>query len=122
LSISPDGGLLAFPSSKDFPPVRVGWQILVVSLVGRKPIKALSVPGGIAGVTWTQTGKGLQYLFTENRVTSLWEQPVDGGAPIQRIRFSDGPIADFAWSVDHQSLLTIHGQEMSDVALMRNLP
>lgn len=121
LAISPDGKLLAYPYTQFGRVPSEGWKVAVLPLDGGPTLKQLDFPGGMFGVTWSPSGKGLQYLLTRNGATNLWEQPLAGGKPKQVTRFASGQIFHFNWSLDHTRLLLTRGNVTSDAVLLSNL-
>lgn len=122
LAISPDGKLLAYPYTQFGRVPSEGWKVAVLPLDGDPTLKQLDFPGGMFGVKWSPSGKGLQYLLTRNGATNLWEQPLAGGKPKHVSRFATGQIFDFNWSLDHTRLLLTRGNVTRDAVLLRNLP
>ena len=72
-------------------------------------------------VRWSPSGKGLQYVVTQNGVSNLWEQPLSGGKPKQFTQFTSGQILDFNWTLDHTRLLLTRGSENRDAVLLHDL-
>ena len=66
--------------------------------------------------------RSLQFLITQNRTTSLWEQPLTGGETKQLIQFSAGQIFDFKWSSDGRRLLLMRGSTTTDAVLLNAIP
>jgi Tol biopolymer transport system component len=121
LAISPDGKLLAYPYTQFGRVPSEGWKVAVLPFDGGPTLKQLDFPGGMFGVKWSPSGKGLQYLLTRNGATNLWEQPLAGGKPKQVTRFASGQIFHFNWSLDHTRLLLTRGNVISDAVLLSNL-
>jgi eukaryotic-like serine/threonine-protein kinase len=118
LKVSPDGTLVAFMyrEGSPVPVLRLG----VVSAEGG-PLRFTSpVPIGSAGLSWSTTGRALQYLLTRNGATNVWEQALTGGEPRQITNFTSGRIFDFAWSRDGKQLVLAKGNQSSDVILISN--
>ena len=72
-----------------------------MSVDGGPPLKQFNVLGGMLGVRWSPSGKGFEYVMTQNGAANLWEQPLAGGKPKQLTRFTTGQIFDFNWSLHH---------------------
>jgi serine/threonine protein kinase/Tol biopolymer transport system component len=70
-------------------------------------------------VRWSSNGRSLFYVVTENGVSNLWEQPLNGSPPRQTTLFSEGRIVDFVASVDGKSTAYIKGNLAGDVAVIR---
>jgi len=86
-------------------------------------VHQFAVPSGAGGVRvrWSPSGKGLQYVVTQNGVSNLWEQPLSGGKPKQFTQFTSGQILDFNWTLDHTRLLLTRGSENRDAVLLHDL-
>ena len=122
LAASPDGRFLAYLYSEFSSVPSKGLRIAVIPAGGGAPLKQFGVSEGITGpiwsFRWSPTGKGLQYLLTQNGVTNLWEQPFAGGNPKQKTNFVTGQTFDFNWSLDGRKLLLTRGSLVTDVALL----
>ena len=121
LAISPDGKLLAYPYTQYGRVPSQGWRVAVMSVDGGPPLKQFNVPGGMLGVRWSPSGKGFEYVMTQNEAANIWEQPLAGGKPKQLTRFTTGQIFDFNWSLDHTRLLLTRGDVSSDAILLGKL-
>jgi DNA-binding winged helix-turn-helix (wHTH) protein/Tol biopolymer transport system component len=121
LAISPDGKLLAYPYTQYGRVPSQGWRVAVMSVDGGPPLKQFNVPGGILGVRWSPSGKGFEYVMTQNEAANIWEQPLAGGKPKQLTRFTTGQIFDFNWSLDHTRLLLTRGNVSRDAILLGRL-
>jgi eukaryotic-like serine/threonine-protein kinase len=76
-----------------------------------------SIPAG-AKVKWHPDGSGLDYLKTEEEVTNVWLQPVEGSAKAIT-HFQQDEIFDFAWSPGGEQMLCLKGQTVSDGILLK---
>jgi Tol biopolymer transport system component len=86
-------------------------------------LKEFAVSGDLPhNLRWSPDGKSLQFLITQNRTTSLWEQPLTGGETKQLIQFSAGQIFDFKWSSDGRRLLLMRGSTTTDAVLLNAIP
>lgn len=121
LSVSPNGGFLAYGYTKYGHVSSSGWNLCVIHAVGGTPVKTFDFSGGSWGLRWSPNGKGLQYLLNQNDATNLWEQPLAGGKPKQLTTFTSGQIFDFNWSADGKQLLITRGETTSDVVMLSNL-
>jgi hypothetical protein len=72
LAISPGGKLLAYPYTQYGRVPSEGWRVAVMSADGGPPLKQFNVPGGMLGVRCSPSGKGLQYVMTQNGAANLW--------------------------------------------------
>ncbi|MGA9812676.1 MAG: protein kinase, partial [Terriglobales bacterium] len=118
LRVSPDGTQLAF-SYQEGNPVPMP-KVAMVPIVGGPMHSISQVPLGARGLSWSPSGKALQYGLTRNGATNLWEQPVSGGPPRQITNFASDQIFGFAWSRDEKQLFLIRGNVTSDVILISN--
>ncbi|MBZ5650980.1 MAG: protein kinase [Acidobacteriia bacterium] len=118
LQVSPDGSQLAF-GYQEGSPVPIP-KIAMVATAGG-PMRFISqVPLGTRGLSWSPSGKALQYGLTRNGASNIWEQPLPGGPPHQITNFASDLIFNFAWSRDGKQLLLIKGNVTSDVILISN--
>jgi len=112
-AVSPDGESIAFIAQVNGVP-----SLLVCSLPGcssPRPIGAVSFD---TKVSWLPDGRGVAYASDGN----LWVQPLNGGAPRQLTRFTDGrPIRSFAWSRDGQRLAITRSTVTNDIVLFEGL-
>lgn len=93
----------------------------MISERGGPAQKQFKVPGFVGALRWSPEGTALQYLFTRNDATNLWEQPLQGGEPKQITRFNTRRIFDFTWTRDRKHLLLARGQSTRDVVLITGL-
>jgi eukaryotic-like serine/threonine-protein kinase len=119
--ISPDGKHIAYVYRTLTDNPASGWRVDVIPADGGPTEKTIKVPAGIWALCWAPDGRGVQFLFTLNGVTNVWEQRFEGGPPKQLSRFTSGQMFDFNWSPDHSRLLMLHGETRSDVVLYSNL-
>jgi eukaryotic-like serine/threonine-protein kinase len=70
-------------------------------------------------VRWSHKSRGLLYVVTEQGVSNIWEQGLNGGSPHQKTQFTEGRILDFAPSFDGKSIAYIRGTDGGDVALIQ---
>jgi Tol biopolymer transport system component len=70
-------------------------------------------------VRWSPKGRSLLYVVTEQGVSNLWEQSLNGSSPHQKTLFTEGRILDFAPSPDGESIAYVRGTDGGDVALIQ---
>lgn len=121
LSVSADGKLLAYAYSEFTPVPRE--RFALVPVTGGPPQRLLDLPGvaafGSAGSPLlAPNGQSVQYLVTDNGVSNVWEQGLDGGGRRQITHFTSGRIFDFNWSHDGKTLLLSRGEISSDAVMM----
>jgi Tol biopolymer transport system component len=123
IAVSPDGKYLVYPYTQFGRVPSEGWKLAVIPLDGGPPVHQFPVPSGATGVRvrWSPSGKGLQYVVTQNGVSNLWEQPLSGGKPTQFTHFTSGQIFDFNWTLDHTRLLLTRGSKNRDAVLLNDL-
>lgn len=74
-----------------------------------------------SGARWTPDGKSVAYIVTENGVSNIWLQPIDGGEPKRLTDFSISSIYNFAYSADGSRLYLARGQQIRDAVLIQNI-
>ncbi len=70
-------------------------------------------------VRWSPKDSSLLYVVTEQGVSNLWQQTMNGGPAHQKTQFTEGRILDFAPSFEGESLAYIRGTDGGDVALIQ---
>jgi serine/threonine protein kinase len=114
-TISPDGQLIAcYYQEKSEDPIRVA----IIRFAGGAPIKLLDNPSSGGVIRWTPDGRAIAYIVTENEISNLWAQPLDGGTPKQLTDFKSERIFNFAWSRDGRQLALSRGVINRDVVLI----
>jgi len=118
-TVSPDGKLFActLPESGSNKAERVA----VVSMAGGQSLKTLGLPPLVKSRTirWSPDGKSLIYIHTQNRVSNLWAQPIDGSSPTRLTNFEADEIRWFDVSPDGKFAIS-RGNERSDVVLVNS--
>lgn len=119
-NISPDGKLIT-GYYRDNPQSK--FRIGVFPITGGGPIKAFDIPTGIfigAGVKWSPDGRSLTYVRTQEDVSNIWSQSLNGDAPRQLTNFTTDQIFRFAWSPNGTQLVLERGFNITDVAVINN--
>jgi eukaryotic-like serine/threonine-protein kinase len=119
MNLSPDGKLLSYFYEASGP--NPGNKIDVIPVEGGPPVHTFDAPAMRGGGRWSPDGKAFQYVFTQDGVSNLWEQPLDGGKPRQLTHLHSGGILNFAWYPDGRRLLLARGEIGGDVVLLRDL-
>jgi len=117
-SISPDGKMIACLGRSDSQAV-----LRILPFAGGPPLKTFALAAAnFSGnrIQWTRDGKALIYGTELDGVTSLFRQPLSGGAPTVVTKFED-ELADFSYSPDGQSLAVARGGWQQDIVLIRDL-
>jgi Tol biopolymer transport system component len=114
VDVSPDGRSIAFTTAG--PDERL--SVFVCGFPACTSPRRIAAAEFLAPVRWTPDGGGVAYGSQGN----LWVQPLDGGAPRQLTRFTDGrPIRSFAWSHDGKRLALTRSTVTNDIVLFRGL-
>ena len=127
-AVSPDGKWVAVPAlAGKMPNNRLGQDQLVIALVpleGGNPVyvepPSLTFDTMYAGFRWAPDSKNLILVRTDNGVSNLWFQPVDGSAPKQWTHFTSLEIFKFAVSRDGKRLAVSRGTVSKNAVLIRN--
>jgi Tol biopolymer transport system component len=88
---------------------------------GGEPIKTFAFQGPtITGVVadWSADGRSIFYTASNNNITNVWSQSIDGGPPKQVTDFKDSLMTGFAWSNDGKTLASTRGILLRDVVLI----
>lgn len=113
LDISPDSKTIVFRSRDD----QGRLTTAVCDLPACTSRRSLPVLPG--RMRWTPDGRAIAYVAAQ---ANVWIQPLDGSAPRQLTRFTDGrAIADFAWSHDGKRLAISRFSTSNDIVLFRGL-
>lgn len=107
---SPDGKLIAFLK---------GGRMMVAPTDGQGPIKSLDYLGDPIP-RFGPDGKSFTFVKTENGVSNLWSQPLDGGKPVQLTHFTSDQIwfPQVAWSHDGKQLAMVRYSTNSDIVMI----
>jgi TolB protein len=117
-AISPDGKLVAFPSSEGSGASTR--QVLVVAPSAGGPALYTMAANPRHGdrLRFTPDGKSLAYVVNNNGISNIWTIPIAGGQEKQLTDFKSDRIFDFAWSRDGKWLALSRGQVSRDVVLL----
>jgi eukaryotic-like serine/threonine-protein kinase len=114
---SPDGQRIAYWYR---PEPNARWQIAIIPIVGGNPERVFDVPP-IAEtpipIRWMPDGKGISFVATQDGISNIWQQPIEGSPPRQLTNFSSDQIFWFDWSHDGRQLATSRGRVTGDVVL-----
>ena len=69
---------------------------------------------------WATDGRAIYYVKTVKGLSNIWQQPIDGSAPVQITNFTTDRIFNFAFSPDGSLLALSRGTIKSDVVLIEN--
>ena len=117
--LSPDGKQMPFFSESG--PGRIDLDIVALNAGPTPPLRRLTPDPRVSGaVLFTPDGKALAYPITENGVTNVWVQPLDGSKGRQITHFTSGGIDGGGWSPDGKTLLILRSETHSDIVLLRD--
>jgi serine/threonine protein kinase/Tol biopolymer transport system component len=133
LAVSPDGKLIAYlyPDQKEsgrpslaLMPFEGGeplktFELSALGRQGRYPLPNLTLDRW-TGIWWTPDGRALSYVGNTNGVSNIWNQPIDGGPPIQVTNFTADSISTFCWSHDGKQLVITRGVTTTDIVLIKD--
>ncbi len=115
--VSPDGKLIAYFYREDNGP----WRIAVAPFEGGEPIKTFDIPAlPNPSLRWTPDNRHVAYVVTQNGVSNIVAQPLDGGKPKQLTDFKQERIFSFDYSRDGKQLALSRGTINNDVVLISN--
>lgn len=124
LSISPDGGWLAYrhvsaqpEGSSEGRTMRIG----VLPTDGNAEPKLFDLPLRRPMIQWSAHSTAFDYAAGTFNASSLWTQPLFGGEPKKLLDFPDR-VFNFAWSADRKDLVVSRGNVQGDAILITNLP
>lgn len=121
-TVSPDGKIIAIVLQRMGQPPQIG----LTPFDGGEIIKTfdaalLSNPTtDNKNLQWTADGRGIYFVALTNGVSNIWQQPIDGSAPVQVTDFKNGRIFNFAFSADGSQIALSRGTFNSDVVLIEN--
>ena len=97
------------------------WQIAVIPIAGGDPEKVFDIPPTAdtnIPTRWMPDGRGISFVATQNGVSNIWRQPLDGVPPKQVTNFTTDQITWFDWSKDGKQLACARGKSLTDVVLI----
>ncbi len=117
-AVSPDGRLVACEYGEAKPDSQI--KLAVIPSEGGPPVRLVEAPAAVKSVVfrWSPDGRRIVYIDSRDRVSNLWEQPLDGGQPTQLTDFKTDQVFQFDWSRDGKRLALARGREGSDVVLI----
>lgn len=120
--ISPDGKSVAYSYFDD--PSKTP-KIYIAPLSGGGPTVSLNIPWDPPNVCmckrlfqWAPDGQAITYSETDDGVSNIWSQPLDGSSPTQVTRFTSDQIFAFAWSKNGQRLALSRGNATADAIML----
>jgi eukaryotic-like serine/threonine-protein kinase len=113
--VSPDGKQFAcwYKIDKSAP-----WKIAVIPIEGGEPVKLLDAAPATQ-LRWSPDGKEIAYVKTENSVSNIWSQPINGDPPRQLTGFTSEQIFQYDWSDDNQ-IVCSRGTTIRSAILISN--
>ena len=127
-TISPDGRWIAFPTwDKKSKQSRI--KIVASDVKGSSRLLPFmsepQVPGstnlGSLPTRWTADGTAITYVRTQNGVSNIWNQPVDGSPAKQLTNFTSMLIWRHAWSPDGKYLVMARGNFSRDAVMLTDV-
>lgn len=119
--VSPDGKLVAYLYPESHDPFAPPNRIAIIPFEGGEPIRTFPIQSAIrlqSIAQWSPDGKSIHYISTNNNVTNIWGQPLDGGPAKQVTDFKDSLMSGFAWSRDGKTLACTRGIQLRDAVLI----
>ncbi len=119
--VSPDGKLVAYLYPESHDPFAPANRMAIMPFEGGDPIQTFPIQGAIRLqiiAQWSPDGKSIHYTATNNNVTNIWSQPLDGGPAKQVTDFRDSLMSGFSWSRDGKHLACTRGILMRDAILI----
>lgn len=94
--VSPDGKQIVcwYKQDKSAP-----WKAAIIPIEGGQPTAFLDAAPN-SQLRWSPDGSAVAYIKTENSVSNIWSQPINGGSPKQLTNFTTEQIWQFDWSSD----------------------
>jgi Tol biopolymer transport system component len=115
---SPDGKRIALYHWDEHPesPIRLA----IISSATGEPVKSFEFPGVIASqyLRWSPDGQAVTYVVTENGISNIWSQPLDGRAARPVTEFGADVITYFDWSPSDGRLAFSRRIRTEDVVLI----
>ncbi len=119
--VSPDGKFVAYLYPESHDPFAPANRLAIIPFEGGDPIQTFQIQEAVriqAIAQWSPDGKSIHYTATNNNVTNIWSQPLDGGPAKQVTDFKDSLMSGFAWSRDGKNLACTRGIQMRDAILI----
>jgi Tol biopolymer transport system component len=113
--ISPDGKFIAFryEESPDSP-MKLG----IIPITGGRPVKSFDVREN-PPLRWSPDAQLVTYIKTDDGVSNIWGQPVNGGPVRPLTKFTSELISGFDWTKNNE-LICARGHEARDPVLISN--
>jgi Tol biopolymer transport system component len=115
-TVSPDGRTIAylFKQSDGSP-----WRIALAPIEGGEPVKTFELPATYERpLRWASDGRSIAYIDTQNGVSNIVVQPLDGGPIKPLTNFKSDRIFWFDISRDGRQIAVSRGTQSSDVVLI----
>ena len=118
-ALAPDGQQLA---ANYFDETSGKWKIIVFPANGGQATGMFEAPGDAwRPLGWMPDSQGVAYIITQNGVSNLWQQPLNGNAPAPVTTFTRHRLYDFAWSPDGKQLAVVRGRSNDDAMILDSL-
>jgi Tol biopolymer transport system component len=110
--VSPDGKLIACTFGMPEPTA----SLAILPVAGGAPLRVLALNGRL--YRWSPEGKSIVFVKDGGKKENLYMLPLGGGEARPLTNFTDGSIANFAWSPDGTRILLTHYLQTRDVVLL----
>jgi eukaryotic-like serine/threonine-protein kinase len=124
-SISADGKTISYIVDVEDPVTHAASsKLAILGLDGSPPATPRLVdldPRFTANLARPVPGRNaIAYALTQDGVSNLWVQPLDGGAMYQLTHFPSDTITSFDWSLDGKALAVSREHDVADVVLLKD--
>ena len=112
-ALSPDGKSFVYFTITD----KDEWVLIVADIADGRQIKQFPIAKTVVSryVRWSPNGINLAYIDTQNDVSNIFYQPIDGGAASKTTDFDAEEIFYFDWSKDGQKFAVSRGTFTNNV-------
>lgn len=123
-SVSPDGKIIACLGQEDVPEAPI--KLVLVSAQDGKILNRFNLVGVVASpdivpvLRWKPNNEAVTYISTENGVSNIYLQPVNGGSAVKITNFSADNLFSFDWSNDGKAIVFARGLIRDDLILIEN--
>jgi Tol biopolymer transport system component len=115
-SFSPNGSLILCDYFQD---PAAGMALAILQASDGKLVRTFpNLSSSGVKPAWSPDGDKILFVRTENGVSDIWAQPVDGGNPTQITHFIEDEIFHFSLSPDGKSLACVRGKRTSDAVVL----
>lgn len=117
-AVSPDGSKIACIYRAD---ETDKWKVAVLPSDGGEPLKFFAFPYPFNQIIrWTPDSRALMYMDKQSGITNIWQQALDGSAPIQLTNSTEDLILHYDLLDRGASLVFSRGGRRRDIAIVKN--